>query len=209
MINLELAKKIKQLRTNKGYSQEELAERTQLSLRTIQRIEGGETEPRGDTLKRLANALDVTPNDLIEWIDQEDRGFLTLLNLSALSFVVFPLLGLILPIALWVLKKDKVKNVDETGKKIINFQITWCILLGFLYILFISVMVFNVDIRIPSFVLRSLSRINIMNMGGVELLLIAVPILLYAYNFCLIIFNTFRSYHSKNTFYKPAIRFLK
>ncbi|MBB2147112.1 DUF4870 domain-containing protein [Pedobacter sp. LMG 31464] len=206
MINLELAKKIKQLRANKGFSQEELAERTQLSLRTIQRIEGGETEPRGDTLKRLANALDVTPNDLIQWIEQEDRGFLTFLNLSALSFVVFPLLGLIVPIALWVLKRDKVKNVDETGKKIINFQITWCILLGLLYISFICIIAFHVDIRMPSFVLRSLARINF---GGSEFLIIVIPILLYAYNFCLIIFNTIRSYNSKSTFYKPAIRFLK
>jgi transcriptional regulator with XRE-family HTH domain len=207
-LNLELAKKIKQLRTNKAFSQEELAERTQLSLRTIQRIEGGETEPRGDTLKRLANALDVTPNDLIQWIEQEDRGFLTFLNLSVLSFVIFPLLGLIVPIALWVLKRDKIKSVDEIGKRIINFQITWCVVLGLWYISFISVMIFNVDLHLPNFGLKSLA-VKASGTGIVELLVIAIPILLYKYNFCLIIYNTVRSYNSKTTFYKPAIRFLK
>lgn len=208
MINLELSKKIKQLRSNKGFSQEELAERTQLNLRTIQRIEGGESEPRGDTLKRLAHALDVAPNDLIQWIEQEDSGFLTFLNLSVLGFVVFPLLGVIIPIALWVLKKDKVKNLDQIGKKIINFQITWCIVLGFWYISFICVMIFDIDLHLPSFGLRSLAA-KASGTGIVELLVIAIPILLYVYNFCLTIYNTVRSYKSKSIFHKPAIRFLR
>jgi transcriptional regulator with XRE-family HTH domain len=47
-------KKVKDLRTKQGLSQEELAEKTGLSLRTIQRIENGESIPRGDTLKRLS-----------------------------------------------------------------------------------------------------------------------------------------------------------
>lgn len=57
MKNTELAKKIKELRGRKGMSQEELAEKSQLSLRTVQRIEGGETEPRGDTLHRPSSRL--------------------------------------------------------------------------------------------------------------------------------------------------------
>ncbi len=205
MINLELAKRIKTLRNNKGYSQEALANETNLSLRTIQRIERGETEPRGDTLKRLANALDVTPNDLITWVEHEDRGYMAFLNLSALSFIAFPLLGLIVPLALWILKRDKVKQLDETGKRLINFQITWCILLGILYFSLIGVMFFNINIRIPSFALRSFGG----GIGSVELVVIVIPILLYSYNFLLIVINTIRSYHYQSTFYKPAIRFLK
>ena len=115
-------------------------------------------------------------------------------------------MGLIIPIALWVLKREKVKNVDDIGKKIINFQITWCIILGLWYISFISVMIFNVDLHLPNFGLKSLARVGL---GSVELLVIAIPILLYKYNFCLIIYNSIRSYKSKSIFYKPAIRFLK
>jgi transcriptional regulator with XRE-family HTH domain len=46
MKNAELAKKIKELRARKGLSQDELATASQLNLRTIQRIESGETEPK-------------------------------------------------------------------------------------------------------------------------------------------------------------------
>jgi transcriptional regulator with XRE-family HTH domain len=47
MKNKELAQRIKELRNRRCFSQEELSEKTGLSLRTIQRIENGETEPRG------------------------------------------------------------------------------------------------------------------------------------------------------------------
>lgn len=87
------ANQIKNLRNRKGYSQEVLADKSGLSLRTIQRIENGETEPRGDSLKRLAEVFEVTPDELIEWTAQEDTGFLISMNLSALSFLIFPLLG--------------------------------------------------------------------------------------------------------------------
>ena len=66
MKNLELSKKIKELRTCKGLSQEELSEESGLSLRTIQRIENGETEPRGDSLKKLATSLGASPDELID-----------------------------------------------------------------------------------------------------------------------------------------------
>jgi len=108
----ELANRMKELRTRKGFSQEELSEKTGLSLRTIQRIENGETEPRGDSLKRLALAFDVTSDDLVDWTVQEDRGFLLSLNLSSLSFLPFPLLGILVPLIIWISKKGKIQNVD-------------------------------------------------------------------------------------------------
>lgn len=199
MKNTDLAKKIKTLRTKKGYSQEQLANLTELSLRTVQRIENGETEPRGDTLIRLANVLDVTPNDLIEWIEKEDRGFMAFLNVSALSFIVFPLLGLIVPLSLWILKKDKIKNIDSIGKKLLNFQITWCLLIFTWYMFLIGSMVFNILPDLGSFA----------GMGSKEIMLLIVPTILYPYNFIFIIINAIRSYHTGNVFYKPAIRFMK
>ncbi|WP_146035300.1 helix-turn-helix domain-containing protein, partial [Formosa algae] len=94
MNNQNLAIKIKDLRNRKGFSQEQLAEESKISLRTVQRIEKGESIPRGDTLIKLTQALGVTPDDLLEWTDIEDKGYLTLLNLSALTGLLFnPLLG--------------------------------------------------------------------------------------------------------------------
>ena len=53
------AARIQALRKSKGYSQELLAEQSGVSLRTIQRVEQGETVPRGHTVQALATALDV------------------------------------------------------------------------------------------------------------------------------------------------------
>ena len=102
MKNTQLAQNVKALRTRKGYSQEELAEKTGLSLRTIQRIENGETEPRGDSLQKLSAALDVLPEDIADWALQENNGFLASLNLSALSFLLSPLLGILVPLIIWM-----------------------------------------------------------------------------------------------------------
>lgn len=54
----ELGKKISELRLAKGLTQSELAEKCNLSLRTIQRIELAEVDPRSDTIKRIFNSMD-------------------------------------------------------------------------------------------------------------------------------------------------------
>ncbi|ATP56040.1 DNA-binding protein [Pedobacter ginsengisoli] len=201
MKNTELAKRIKALRSRKGMSQEELAEVSQLSLRTIQRIEGGETEARGDTLQRLAKALNISPDELIDWAENEDRGFLVVLNLSALSFIAFPILGIVVPLALWMLKKDKIKYVNETGKKLLNFQISWCILASFFTIFPMIIQIFHIG--------GSLFRaFQVFNLGAIEAFILMVPIL-YSVNLAFIIVNTIRSYNFQKVYYKPAIPFLR
>lgn len=204
MKNTQLAKKIKELRKNNGLSQETLSETSQLNLRTIQRIEAGETEPRGDTLKRLATALNVSPNDLVDWTEDEDTGFLTFLNLSALSFIAFPLLGIIVPLALWVLKKDKIKDVDRTGKKLLNFQISLCILICLLYFFFILSKVFH----FRNSLFGHFPMFHVAGLGRVEIMLLFTP-LLYLVNALFIVINSIRSYQGKDVFYKPAIPFLR
>ncbi len=53
----ELGKKVAALRTENGLTQAELAQMCQVTARTIQRIESGETEPRSFTVKTIFNAL--------------------------------------------------------------------------------------------------------------------------------------------------------
>ena len=72
MENGKLAQGVKDLRKTKGLSQKELAENSGLSLRTIQRVENGETEPTGETLKRISTILGVTPNELIDWDSKKE-----------------------------------------------------------------------------------------------------------------------------------------
>jgi transcriptional regulator with XRE-family HTH domain len=199
MKNIELAKRIKEQRLRKGFSQDELAEKAQINLRTVQRIENGETEPRGDTLQRLASALGLTPDELIDWAEQEDQGYLVLLNLSALSFLVFPLLGSILPLALWVLKKDKIKNLNEAGKKLLNFQFSWSLLPFLFYGSFILTKILHLPVP----------RFSFLNLGGAEMLLVFSIPLLYGINIVYIMVNAFRSYKGKKVFYQPAIPFMR
>lgn len=54
----ELREQIKVLRIQKGLSQNELAQLSGVSLRTIQRIENGESKPQGETLRKIVNILE-------------------------------------------------------------------------------------------------------------------------------------------------------
>ncbi len=55
----ELGKRISELRKQKGLTQEELVEQCNINVRTIQRIEAGEVNPRSYTIKTILNVLGV------------------------------------------------------------------------------------------------------------------------------------------------------
>ncbi|WP_418602995.1 helix-turn-helix domain-containing protein [Hwangdonia sp.] len=200
MNNQNLAIKIKDLRNRKGFSQEQLAEESKLSLRTIQRIEKGESIPRGDTLIKLTQALGVTPDDLLEWTDIEDKGYLTLLNLSAISILIQPLLGIIIPLVMWILKREKIKLVDDTGRKLISFQITWTL------ILFIVLIIASKGSFIPiNFNLLNSFPLLITDFSTIGLMIL----FMYLYNIISIILNIRKSQKGLKNIYIPAIPFLK
>lgn len=95
MNTTQLLDRIKNYRNQKGLSQEELAEKTGLSLRTIQRIENEESIPRGDSLQRLATVLEMNIEDLTEKKFTEDsKEPLFAMNLGAFSFLLFPFFGI-------------------------------------------------------------------------------------------------------------------
>lgn len=194
MKNVSLGQKIKELRSRQGFSQDQLADQTKLSLRTIQRIENNETDPRGETLNRLATVLNLSTHELFDWTEKEDNTYLVLINLSALSFLLFPVLGILIPLAVWMFKRDKIKYMDETGKYPINFQITWCLLLLVEFLWLIGAFVLRLDI------FRSIGSLEI----GILFFYV-----LYGINLVLILINTVRIAKSKKVFYQPAIPFLR
>ena len=57
--------KLRTLRKRAGLSQEELADRAKITLRTFIRWENGETQPRIDEILRLAQALHVSEQELL------------------------------------------------------------------------------------------------------------------------------------------------
>ena len=56
---------ILQLRTQKGLSQDELAERILVTRQAVSRWENGETVPNTETLKLLSKEFDVSINTLL------------------------------------------------------------------------------------------------------------------------------------------------
>lgn len=192
MNDLNLALRVKELRNRKGISQEVLAEESSLSLRTIQRIENDETVPRGDTLKRLAVALDTSPDEIIDWKIRDDQNYLRSMSMSALWFLVFPLLGVIIPLTMWIQNKDKLKNVNELGVCILNFQITWTIIFSLVFI-FLSIVYYG-----PS-------EWNFLS----AFILFSPLILLYLYNFIVIISNSIKISKKQPFRFRPSLPIIR
>lgn len=123
---METGKLIKELRIQKELTQEELADRTELSARTIQRIENGEVDPRAYTLQMIAKALDVdyslfvahSPDESREIDKMNDKNWFGLLHLSSLLPLVFP------SILMWNLKKDKTHDTAHHFRAVLTLQLT-------------------------------------------------------------------------------------
>ena len=119
----EIGNKIKELRKKKGLSQEELAELASVNLRTIQRIESNESEPRGNTLNLICKVLDINAEDILDYGKEADDSYMICFHISVISFLVFPLGNIILPMILWLTKKDKIIGLKEVGANLLNYQI--------------------------------------------------------------------------------------
>lgn len=78
----ELGKKISELRKAKGLTQEELVEKCNLNVRTIQRIEAGEVTPRSYTVKALFDALDFQWEEMKSGIKDSQKPPMTYLYLG-------------------------------------------------------------------------------------------------------------------------------
>lgn len=118
---------IKELRIKKGMTQEELANKTEVSARTIQRIENGEVDPRAYTLQMIAKALDVDFSLFVENDPERINGsrmdnchWCGLLHLSGLFPLIFPTL------LIWYSRKDKTKEMTNHFRAALTMQL--CIL---------------------------------------------------------------------------------
>lgn len=78
-MNKTVGKKIREYREAKGISQEDLAERLQISRSTYQRIENGDTNSWVNYLGKLSEELEVSPDDLL----RNEDNFVQINNDSA------------------------------------------------------------------------------------------------------------------------------
>lgn len=116
----DLGLKVSELRQLKGLTQEQLAERCEISTRTIQRIESGEVDPRAYTLHCLSTVLEF---EFEEQDTSKENVWLTILHLSSI-LVILPV-----PLLLWSWKKNQSYKIDRQARLVLNFQITMTLLL--------------------------------------------------------------------------------
>jgi len=119
--------KISEIRNRKGLTQEKLSDLSKIHLRTLQRIEKGTTEPRNDTLNNICQVLEVNIEDILDYGRKDDLKFIKYFHLSVMACLFFPLGGIILPLVLWLTKREKIIGLNEQGLNVLNFQILWAI----------------------------------------------------------------------------------
>lgn len=147
-----LSQKIISARKLKGFTQEELADLAKVTVRTIQRIESGETIPRNYTAKAIARALDIPFEQLINETgngnlpvaghasmnDEDARHFLQLLCLSAFSYIVIPYIHFLIPSYLLRKKRTQHPQVVRFARRFIRGQIIWVITTHLLFLIVVA-----------------------------------------------------------------------
>lgn len=150
---LKIMSKLKALREQKNLTQEELSERSKISVRTIQRIEAG-TEPKGYTLRALARALETDEKELqnidaepiieeevvsIEIKEEEpainpediNYSFIKIINLSSLLFIILPPFNILVPLLLMF----RMKQRNSLARQIISVQMIWTVMAPIVFML--------------------------------------------------------------------------
>ncbi|SIR57964.1 multiprotein-bridging factor 1 family protein [Chryseobacterium sp. RU33C] len=134
--------KLKAIREQKNLTQEELSEKSKISVRTIQRIEAG-TEPKGHTLRVLAQTLGIEEFELqqeqpqvlsevneveIEVKEEEENpinySYIKIINLSSLIFTLLPPLNIFVPLILM----HSMKQRNSLARQIISVQMIWTVM---------------------------------------------------------------------------------
>lgn len=160
MANMALGALVVKLRKQKGITQEELAGLTNVTVRTIQRIERGQSVPRNFTLKAIATALDVPFESLSQEevklqtiietqlssasTDLEDeKHFLTVFCLSCFSFIVIPYIHFLIPRYLLKRRNETTQPILRFAKLVIRQQIIWVVAF---HLLLLFTLIYNMSI---------------------------------------------------------------
>ena len=86
-VNVTVGERIKKARTNKGLTQKQLADKMQISYVNISQIENGQRTPKIDTVQRIATALGVAVEYLLDY-STETIAFMELLESKGLVSVL-------------------------------------------------------------------------------------------------------------------------
>jgi transcriptional regulator with XRE-family HTH domain len=137
---MPLPDKIVSARKKKGLNQEELAEMAHVTVRTIQRIESGESMPRSYTLKAIAAALGTSLEELQTEAAATGEGaagpqLRQLLCLSCFAYLLVPYIHFLAPAYLLKHSKTADPRTMQFGRRLIRGQLYWLIALHGLMLL--------------------------------------------------------------------------
>lgn len=107
------------------------------------------------------------PSEKVDYeIDSEDRTWGILVHASGYVGLVMPIVGnTIVPLIIWLIKKEESEFVDANGKNAVNFQISWSIYLilaGFSVVILIGFVLLPL-VALGWFVLTAVASINTSN----------------------------------------------
>lgn len=138
----KVANHLKHLRAQKGLTQEALAEQSNVSLRTIQRIEMGQVQPRNATLNLLFETLGAEIPVDIE--DEQRPGnsikLLKTMNLLIILSLVIPLCNVLVASIFWIIF-SKYRTPTEPVRHMLSFQLLWS--LSAVLLFFLSIFLSN------------------------------------------------------------------
>lgn len=143
-----MKKTLKQFRTQHLLSQQQLAEKSAVSLRTIQRIESGVSTGSPYVIRQLCDALHIAPEELMftnatsiltphAAIPRVKEGGnvvydnkIKYINFSALIALCFPFMNLIIPVVLrYIFRKSLTgKHNKAAVNKILSLHIWWSVI---------------------------------------------------------------------------------
>jgi transcriptional regulator with XRE-family HTH domain len=104
-------------------TQEELATKSGISVRTIQRIESG-TKPKGYTLETLSKVLGISKDELLTEQNvslKSSKQLIKYINLSSILLLTVPFGSIIMPLIIMYWKKE----FNTLSKQIVSIQILW------------------------------------------------------------------------------------
>jgi uncharacterized Tic20 family protein len=142
-----LAENLVYQRKLKGFTQEQLSDQTTVGVRTIQRIEKGETQPHLQTIKLLAAGLSIEVNDLVPIEDPNEEAIQRkwMLLFHGISFLglIIPFGNILFPLFLWIHKADDNPVYDRHGRAVVNFHLSMTLYLVLSLISFFILPGFN------------------------------------------------------------------
>ena len=189
----DLGQKVSELRNEKGFTQEQLAEFCEVTPRTIQRIESGEVEPRAFTRNSLSNVLefDLGKNDL-----ENERIWVAALHLSSMFCIV------LVPLLMWTWLKNRSYQADAHGRQVLNFQISVTLAL------FTGILCLVVGLP-AALILLEQGTGNVVLMSTLALVSVLPLILIGFFVFYQGAANTIRYLNGQETHYPLSIKFIK